>query len=279
MDRRLIRLAPLPFLFLAAALALAAPPKPAPPGSPKAAPAKGADLDALIERLGSADEAARQEASDALARAGKTATDKLLEARRKKPALARAIDPLLESAWSVPPEDVAGVFDLLSRIDPEDPGTEEAAWKKLAALRGKAAAFLEHAKGAPGPKGQFAREALETARAVGRGEKLFQSAKCAGCHRIGKEGSSDDGPDLDGAGSTAEARAQSRFVVVGRKMSGADYLVESLVDPDSYVVPGHAAGAHPDPASLKDGDIRDLVAFLQALGGRPDLSAIRVPER
>lgn len=257
----------------------AAPPKPgAKPGN--GSQAQKPDLDALVAQLGSPEAPVRQAAAAQIEKEGRSATERLLEARRKKPAFAAAIDPVLEAIWSVPAKDVVEIFDLLGRVDSEDPATEERAWTKLAGLRGKAVPFLEHFMNAPGAPGRFSREAAVTAKAVASGERIFfKPALCVSCHRVGNEGKGDAGPDLEGIGKTAEERAHNRLVVVGRKMSAADYLVESLTDPDSFVVPGYAAGTHPDPESLKDQEIEDLVAFLQALGGRPDLSQIQVGKR
>lgn len=280
-----MNLKPIPFvLAMAAAFPRldAAPPKPGAKAVPEGAQAQKPkpDLDALIAQLGSPDAALREAAAAQLEAAGREAAGKLLEARLKKPALAKAIDGILEAVWSVPAQDVIEVFDILARVDPRDPETEERAWRKLAPLRGKAVPFLEHHMNAAGATGKFAREAVATAKAVASGEKIFfKPALCVSCHRVGKEGKGDAGPNLEGIGKTADDRAHNRFVVVGRKMSAADYLVESLTDPDSYVVPGYPAGTHPDPDALKDQEILDLVAFLQALGGVPDLSGIRVPER
>ncbi|MCP4423746.1 MAG: c-type cytochrome [Chloroflexi bacterium] len=61
-------------------------------------------------------------------------------------------------------------------------------------------------------------------------EELLLNAGCGACHLIGNFGAAHKvGPDLSAIGVLAETR------VAG--MSAADYLLESIVDPNAYIVP------------------------------------------
>lgn len=99
-------------------------------------------------------------------------------------------------------------------------------------------------------------ELVETGRGIARGKGL-----CMTCHTIGGSGPLRF-PDLEGIGRTAEGRIPG--------MSGLEYLVESLYDPDAYIVDGFAPGmppVHRPPISLTEGEILAVVAYLQSLGG------------
>jgi mono/diheme cytochrome c family protein len=119
------------------------------------------------------------------------------------------------------------------------------------------------------------------------GKRLFWTrARCSTCHRLGELGSNPRGPDLgDGEqgpaiGARAEARARERSQQTGRPFSATDYLVESLLEPGAYLVSGYKnemAPAHEPPVDLGPDEIRALVTYLQSLGGRVDLTAIRLP--
>src|SRR3972149_860787 len=67
------------------------------------------------------------------------------------------------------------------------------------------------------------------------GEKIFWGdGQCSTCHKIGSSGSATRGPDQDGLSGRAEERAKELGLP-----SGLDYLVESIVEPDKYVVKGY----------------------------------------
>jgi cytochrome c2 len=102
-----------------------------------------------------------------------------------------------------------------------------------------------------------------------RGEAVFWGAgRCATCHPIGGEGGGVRCPDLGrDAASTFAARAGGR--VAG--FSAVEYLVQSLLDPEAFVVPGYPARLMPaavdPPIALGDDDVVALAAFLLADGG------------
>jgi mono/diheme cytochrome c family protein len=88
------------------------------------------------------------------------------------------------------------------------------------------------------------------------GKALFTSAACAGCHTFRPAGSNGTtGPDLDKLAADAQK---------ANRGSLAQYVEESIVDPNAYVVPGFNPGIMPQnfKQTLKPQQIADLVAFL-----------------
>jgi mono/diheme cytochrome c family protein len=101
-----------------------------------------------------------------------------------------------------------------------------------------------------------------------RGRTLFFGrAGCATCHRIGEEGTQIVGPNL-GVGDQQTVPVGARTRHDGLK--GLDYVVESIVDPDAFVVPGYARGVmkryEEPPISLTDDEILSLATFLASQG-------------
>jgi cytochrome c551/c552 len=85
------------------------------------------------------------------------------------------------------------------------------------------------------------------------GKALFLQNGCGGCHTYKAAGSAGKvGPNLDNVASDAQKANQGPV---------ADYVHESIVNPDAYVVPGFPKGVMPSFASLGP-KIDDLVAFL-----------------
>jgi mono/diheme cytochrome c family protein len=122
-----------------------------------------------------------------------------------------------------------------------------------------------------------------------RGKRLFFTrGRCSLCHQVGNRGGVRRGPVLsEGAdgpeiGVRAAARALERARAAGRPYTATDYLVESLLDPPAYLVPGfrnEMPPSHLGPPGLKPDELRSLVAYLQSLGGAVDTAAIRLPEQ
>ncbi|NPA06564.1 MAG: hydrogenase iron-sulfur subunit [Chloroflexi bacterium] len=96
------------------------------------------------------------------------------------------------------------------------------------------------------------------------GRKLFLeevpgvNAGCRLCHSL-EPGVQLVGPSLAGIGTRAATRVPG--------MTAEEYLYQSIVDPDAYVVPGYPAGLMPPDARerLTEEQIQDLVAFLLTL--------------
>jgi hypothetical protein len=101
-----------------------------------------------------------------------------------------------------------------------------------------------------------------------RGRALFFGrAGCTMCHSVGTEGVQIVGPNLGVGGDQlvpVGARARRQGV------RGIEYVVESIVDPDAYVVSGYARGVmrpyEEPPISLTDDEIVELSAFLAGEG-------------
>jgi mono/diheme cytochrome c family protein len=97
---------------------------------------------------------------------------------------------------------------------------------------------------------------------VGRGEELWSSSGCAGCHSV--DGSAGVGPTMQGlAGSTVTLDDGSTVT------AGHEYLARSITDPDAQVPEGQKAGimsgavASQDFASRQE-DVDALVAYIEA---------------
>lgn len=97
-----------------------------------------------------------------------------------------------------------------------------------------------------------------------RGRQLFfeqvpgKNTGCRLCHSL-NPGERRVGPSLAGIATRAETRVPG--------MSAREYLYQSIVEPDAYVVPGYPAGVMPPNYRelLTEEDIQDLVAFLLTL--------------
>jgi mono/diheme cytochrome c family protein len=97
---------------------------------------------------------------------------------------------------------------------------------------------------------------------VRRGHALFLAKGCAGCHTLrGVSEGAPIGPDLTPLGQTARGRRPG--------LGPEDYVRESIVAPDAFLVPGFpAAGDTRMPRiELSGADVEALVAFLLAAGG------------
>jgi cytochrome c2 len=94
------------------------------------------------------------------------------------------------------------------------------------------------------------------------GEKLFASNGCAACHSF-KEGEKIIGPSLYHIGQTAASHVKGGDYQ-GHAKTAEDYVRESIVEPNVYIVPGFSAGIMLQDfgAKLNAQNIDDLVAFL-----------------
>jgi mono/diheme cytochrome c family protein len=92
-----------------------------------------------------------------------------------------------------------------------------------------------------------------------RGEKVFFGVgECSSCHRIAP-GDTLIGTSLQGIANWGAYRVQG--------MSAKEYLLDSILHPDAYVVPGMPAGIMPRTYAdrLTNLQIGDLVAYLLTL--------------
>ena len=93
------------------------------------------------------------------------------------------------------------------------------------------------------------------------GETVFNEVAvpaCGTCHSLEPDVVL-VGPSLAGIGNQAGSRVSGQ--------SAADYLRESIVDPDAYMVEGFGPGIMPSTyaTQLSDEQIADLVAYLMTL--------------
>ncbi len=118
---------------------------------------------------------------------------------------------------------------------------------------------------------------------VESGEAIYWGeGKCSTCHSLGDQGSAVRGPNHE----TVCARARD-LRVAERQAAGAshiqtatDYIVESLADPDAYLVDGFSAAmpkVYLPPISLSADKVTSVIIYMQAQGCTPDISAIDLP--
>lgn len=104
-------------------------------------------------------------------------------------------------------------------------------------------------------------EMIEIGKGISKGKGI-----CLTCHTLGRSGALRF-PDLEGIGSRAASRIPG--------LSGLDYLVQSLYEPDLYVVEGFNPGMpaiNKAPIGLTDDEILAVIAYLQSLGGTPGVT-------
>jgi putative heme-binding domain-containing protein len=120
------------------------------------------------------------------------------------------------------------------------------------------------------------------------GESVFWGkGKCSTCHAIGSRGTAIRGPNQGASGplgmpigARAEERARARAKAPGTPYTAADYLVESLLDPGAYVVQGfknEMPNPMLPPIRLSANEVRAVIVYLQSLGGKVDVAAIKLP--
>jgi len=93
---------------------------------------------------------------------------------------------------------------------------------------------------------------------------FYGKGTCALCHEIGKKG--ERCPDLAGVGERAETRIKEAGYK-GKATNGAEYIVESVMDPMAYVVEGYQPSMPPVGRQLNDLELVAVVSFLQSQGG------------
>ncbi len=92
------------------------------------------------------------------------------------------------------------------------------------------------------------------------GEQIFTAAGCAGCHTFGPAGSNGTiGPDLDDLKAAATKYAKDQ--------TPEEYVRESIVQPDAFLVPGFGNAMPSFEGRLTDEQIQTLTDYLLQNGG------------
>ena len=118
---------------------------------------------------------------------------------------------------------------------------------------------------------------------VEAGEAIYWGkGKCSTCHSLGDRGSAVRGPNhADVCAKARDLRVAERQAAGATNIQTAtDYIVESLADPEAYVVEGFSAAmprVYLPPISLSTDEIRAVIVYLQAQGCAPDPAAIELP--
>ena len=103
-------------------------------------------------------------------------------------------------------------------------------------------------------------------------EIYFGDGQCGTCHKVGGEGSATRCPDHEGVYATAFERMKE----TGDK-SPMEYLVNSIVDPQAYIVKGFGKimpKVYNPPIMLSKEKILAVLAYLQSLGGEENIDEI-----
>ncbi|MCA9185581.1 MAG: c-type cytochrome [Pirellulaceae bacterium] len=98
------------------------------------------------------------------------------------------------------------------------------------------------------------------------GGAIFRD-RCGACHILEKGISTHHGPNLHDIGTLAATRKPG--------LTAAEYLLESILQPDAYVAPVNRRGMPKNVvAELSDRDIRNIVAYLASQGAEPNYREI-----
>lgn len=110
---------------------------------------------------------------------------------------------------------------------------------------------------------------------VAEGEDLFWGdAQCYQCHKIGERGHGDRGPNLADIGFRSRFQAEELGL-----SSGTKYLIQSVLEPDAYVVAGFTKDmvrAYQPPINLRAEEITSVITYLQSQGGEVDTWGIDI---
>lgn len=110
------------------------------------------------------------------------------------------------------------------------------------------------------------------AQLVKAGEEIFYTkGTCEICHRIGQKGTR--APDLAGIGGRAGKTKPG--------MSAQAYIIESLLEPAAYLVPGYPPimpKVDKPPIALNRSELWALTAFLESLGGAVEVKLDDIPK-
>jgi len=106
---------------------------------------------------------------------------------------------------------------------------------------------------------------------VAAGEDIFMSdrAQCLTCHSLGEDPKARC-PNQEGLGARASERIPG--------LTGAQYLVESVYNPNAFIVPGYPKNqmtpVNKAPIALTHDEILAVMTYLNSLGGRTDAAFV-----
>lgn len=117
---------------------------------------------------------------------------------------------------------------------------------------------------APSTTGAGARVATGSDVLAEQGLKVYQAQYCGICHQLDAAGTAGlFGPTHNGLAQTAEERlGDPRYT--GSARTAGEYVRESILNPESYLVPGYELSNHRMPAyvNLSETDLEALVQLL-----------------
>ena len=109
------------------------------------------------------------------------------------------------------------------------------------------------------------------AQLIKAGEEIYKTkGTCEICHKIGQKGTR--APDLAGVGG--------RAAKVKPGMTAKAYLIESLINPNAFIVEGYPPimpAVDKPPIALNRSELWALTAFLEAQGGTVDVALADIP--
>jgi mono/diheme cytochrome c family protein len=97
-----------------------------------------------------------------------------------------------------------------------------------------------------------------------QGLKVYQAQYCGICHQLDAAGTAGlFGPTHNGLAQTAEQRLGDPLYTGSARTAG-EYVRESILNPESYLVPGYELSNHRMPAyvNLSEADLEALVQLL-----------------
>ena len=120
----------------------------------------------------------------------------------------------------------------------------------------------------PAPSAELAEDATPEDLAALGDQIMRGKGLCFTCHTLGKGGAAGlRFPDLDNIATTSESRISD--------MSALKYMARSIYYPDEFIVEGFSKGMpkiNKPPIGLTDQEILTVLAYLQSLGGTPDVT-------
>ncbi|KAA3644513.1 MAG: hypothetical protein DWQ07_13920 [Chloroflexi bacterium] len=101
--------------------------------------------------------------------------------------------------------------------------------------------------------------AIDSSTPEGLGRAQFVISGCTACHAVSGVSEATIGPSLNGIATRAETRVEG--------LSAAEYILESIIDPNAYLVEGYGADIMLQTfgESMAEEDFNNLIAYLLTL--------------